>query len=132
MVVKFFDRQDKHNPLNGSEIATSAALLKAIDEWRNRRPFFCELLGNNGYKLLIGIDSELGCVQYSSSDGDPPYLVATTEQETENDTEIEFFIDDTSTPILRRYCIPFDLMKRVVASFIDTGLRDPTVHWKEI
>jgi hypothetical protein len=132
VVVEFFDRQQTGNPLNGSKIATSAALSKTLDQWRDRRPFFCELLGENEYKLLIGIGNEVGCVQYSACDGSPPYLMATIERDTENNGYFEFLIGNTPTPVPRRYCIPFDLMKQIASSFIETGLPDSSIHWEEV
>jgi hypothetical protein len=132
MVVEFFDRQEDDNPLNGSKIATSVALSRTIDQLRNRRPFFFELLGENGYKLLIGVGKHVGCVQYSACDGNPPYLVATTGREMENNTYIEFLAGNTPTPIPRHYCVPFDVMKRIAALFMETGLRDTSIQWEEV
>ena len=37
--------------------------------------FFCELLADNGYNLLVGV-GRIGCVQYSPDNGNPPYLMA--------------------------------------------------------
>jgi hypothetical protein len=132
MTVEFFDRQDKSSPFNGTKIATGAELSKVIDDLRSRSPFFCELLGANGYKLLLGVGKDGGCIQYSASDGSPPYLMVTTASETAEDDYFEFLIGNVPTPVPRRYCVSFDLMKKIAISFVQTGLRDSSVCWEEI
>src|SRR5690242_6593816 len=53
MKVEFYDRQDVHNPLNGQVVSDASALPGLLDKLQNRSPFFCELLGQNGYKILL-------------------------------------------------------------------------------
>jgi hypothetical protein len=52
MKVEFFDREDRTNPLNGTELVTDVELSSLIEGLRSRPPFFCELMGENGFKLL--------------------------------------------------------------------------------
>jgi Immunity protein Imm1 len=132
MVVEFIDRQDKTNSLNGVKISTGAELSKIIDDLRNRPPFFCELFGMNDCKLLIGLGQNVCCIQYSPSDGSPPYLMATSNSETYDHDYFEFLIGGTQTPVPSRYCIPFDVMKRIAVRFVEMGLRDPNVCWEPV
>jgi hypothetical protein len=69
MAARFYDRHDELNPLNGSELALGVAAYRIIDQSRSREPFFCELVGENGYKLMLGIGTNIGCAQYSACDG---------------------------------------------------------------
>jgi len=48
MNVEFFDHQDRAHPLNGAKLATAADLSSL----RGGPPFFCELIGENGFTLL--------------------------------------------------------------------------------
>jgi len=71
-MVQFFDRQDPANSLNGVEIHDSTGLRRLLDSVRDRPPFFAELIGENGFKLLVGIGAITGCVQFSAADGAAP------------------------------------------------------------
>lgn len=55
MKVEFFDRQNAQNPLNGLNVDERSRLSDLLDQMQERVPFFSELLGQNGYKLLLGI-----------------------------------------------------------------------------
>lgn len=132
MVVQFFDRQDKTNPVNCATIDNQEELLKVLDGLRSREPFFCELVGENGFNLLLGVGRTIGCVQYSPEDGSAPYLMAVAISEQDSEGYVVFLTADTPTPVLRRYCISFELLKRIAAHFIETGQRSPAVPWEEI
>ena len=76
MPARFFDRQNRENPLNGTIILEGGAMEALIDAMRAREPFLAELVGDAGHNLLLGLGSADGCVQFSSVDGQPPYLMA--------------------------------------------------------
>ncbi|MGO9005588.1 MAG: Imm1 family immunity protein [Beijerinckiaceae bacterium] len=95
-------------------------------------PFFCELEGENGYKLLVGIGGDIGCTQYSREDGNPPYWMATTPATKNKQGAVDFLIADMATPVPARYCLPFDAVKDIILYFQNTGLRNPAVDWEEI
>ena len=132
MKVEFFDRQDDLSPHNGKRITTAKELLKIFESSRNRKPFFCELVGENGYNLLVGVGREVGCVQYSSSNGDPPYLMVTSTGISEDSGDVKFLIGGTPTPVPKRYCVPFETVKKVVTCFIESGTQSHSVRWDEI
>src|SRR5690349_6937812 len=96
---------------NAVEVKTKGDLLALLKSFPERRPFFCELFANNGYKLLVGVKGTLGCAQYSAIDGDPPYLVAVTPFPYDADGQVEFLMEDEPTAIIARYCLPFDKLK---------------------
>lgn len=131
MTVKFFDKQDLLNPSNGSNI-DSEDLSKLLASFSNRKPFFFELLAENGYKQLVGVGKDTGCVQHSSIDGNPPYLMAVASTGQANEAEIAFLIENTMTPISIHFCIPFQMVKQIASYFAETGKRDPSVSWEEI
>jgi Immunity protein Imm1 len=132
MNVEFFDREDSQNPLNGSIITEKSRLLELLDQLQDRSPFFCELLGQNGYIILLGIGGPRGCVQHSSLDGRPPYLMAVSQDPQPLEQYIDFFIGGTASPVPSRYCPPFDTVKDIAAYFQMTGERSPAVSWEEI
>jgi hypothetical protein len=131
MSVKFFDKQDLLNPSNGANI-DGQDLSKLLASFSNRKPFFLELFAANGYKLLVGVGRDTGCVQYSSIDGKPPYLMAVASTGQANEAEIDFLIEDTITPISTHFCIPFQMVKQITSYFAETGKPDPSVSWEEI
>ena len=132
MSAEFFDRQDPLNPANGTRIDSGEGLSTLLSSFLDRKPFFCELLADNGYKQLIGIGGTIGCVQHSSSDGSPPYLMAVANDGINAPSETDFLIGNTATPISVHYCIPFERVKHIAVYFLETGKCDPSVSWEEI
>ena len=78
MKAQFFDRQDTTNSLNRTDVKSLADLQNVLGSVRDRPPFYAELLGDNGFKLLLGLGPKEGGVQFSSVKGEPPYLMAVT------------------------------------------------------
>jgi hypothetical protein len=102
-----------------------------IQSMQHREPFSAELVGENGCGLLLGLGSADGCVQFSSHDHEPPYLMALGSNPTEPG-ELDFLIDDTATPVPRHYCIPMDKVAEIAAVFLDSGQWASDVAWEEI
>jgi hypothetical protein len=132
MKIEFFDLQDEANPLNGTKLATEGELSSLIEGLRSRPPFFCELIGENEFKLLVGIGHDVGCIQHSSCDGNPPYLMATSNSVFNPNDCVEFLIGNTPTPVPRCYCLPMELVKQITNHFVETGERRANVHWEEV
>jgi hypothetical protein len=132
MNVEFFDLQDSQNPLNGLIINEKSRLLELLYQLQGASPFFCEFLGQNGYKILVGIGGPRGCVQYSGIDGQPPYLMAVSQDLEPSNEYFDFLISDTASPVPSRYCPPFDTVKDIAAYFQMTGERSPAVSWEHI
>jgi hypothetical protein len=132
MSVEFFDRQDLLNPANGARIDSGDDLSRLLSSFLDRKPFFCELLADNGYKQLVGVGGGIGCVQHSARDGNPPYLMAVANGGIKAASEIGFLIGNTATPISMHYCMPFETVKHITTYFLETGKRDPSVSWEEI
>jgi hypothetical protein len=132
MNVTFFDQQDESNAANGSVIADSEELSRLLDSLRTRSPFLAELIGANGYILVVGIGGPVGCVQYSRLDGSPPYLVAVAPNPIADDKYIEFLIGNTPTPIPVRHILPFEKVKEIARCFQETGVRSAAVSWEEV
>jgi len=130
--VTFLDHQDRGNPLNGTEIVSRDALSGALDGLRVREPFFCEIVSENGFKLLLGVGADCSCVQHSPSDGSTPYLMAVNDPGGSVDEFKEFLTANTLTPVPKRYCLSFDRMKEIALHFLESGDRAPSVTWEEI
>ena len=135
MKTTFHDIQDESNPLNGSTLQRETdvsglfdSLLKSL---KNRQPFSCEIRGDNGYMLTIGVSVDVGCAQYGSSDGTPPYWMAVGSDRDE-DEFVEFLAGDTHTPMPRRNCLPMAMIQAVTADFVTSGQRSRAVEWEEV
>jgi len=131
MKLTFFDREDEANKLQGTVVQDGASLLRIFDAVRNRWPFICELVGQNGFRLHVGVGAN-GFVQYSSCDGSPPYLVALAPRPEQRDKEIEFLCGGTPTPIPDRNCMPFESVREIAGYFLQTGRAHPAFSWEEV
>jgi immunity protein Imm1 of predicted polymorphic toxin system len=96
-----------------------------------RAPFLAELVGTNGYTLLLGLGSSDGCVQFSSNDGAPPYLMA-VRPNGEQEGEQDFLISSTPSPVPRRYCLPMQKVAEIAATFLESGERYPDIEWEAL
>ena len=132
MIVEFYDRQDHSSSMNGTVVGDNTQLMEIIDCLQSRPPFFCELIGENGYQLLVGIGKSIGCAQFSRQDGVPPYLMATISQSKGRNEGMEFLTCNTPTPVLARYCLPMNVVKEIAAYFQRTGETSPAVEWEVI
>jgi hypothetical protein len=131
MRAQFFDRQDATNPLNGIRITTLSELRSALESSRGRPPFFAELIGENGFKLLLGVGGAEGCAQFSSVDGAPPYLMAVAPDGSAEGEQV-FLIGDTASPVPKRYCLAYEAIESIAAAFLQTGQRLTEIPWEEI
>jgi len=131
MNVTFYDREDDTNSLNGTPVRDRDRLLKILDRLQDRPPFVCELVGDTGFHLHVGIGN-LGHAQYSRVDGEPPYLMAIAPQPGRKEEHFEFLLWGTPTPISKRYCMPFDSVREIAGHFLETGRTHPGFAWEEI
>ena len=131
MRAQFFDRQDDGNPLNGVELEEPQAIRNIVRSMQLRTPFMAELVGTNGHTLLLGLGSSDGCVQFSSSDGTPPYLMA-VRPNGEQEGAQDFLISSTPSPVPRRYCLPMQEVAEIAATFLENGERYPDVEWEAL
>jgi hypothetical protein len=134
MRIEFIDDEDKANPLTGTSVSNDKDLLILLERLRHREPFLFELVGENGYKLQMGLASLVGCVQHSRSDGEPPYLMALAPNGDNGERKkcINFLMGHTATPVSKRYCVPIDLLRAIAVHFLQTGERSPIVEWEEV
>ena len=130
MRVQFFDRQDTTNPFNRTIIQNISRLRSVLQRARGRSPHFVELISDNGSQLLLGLGGHEGCVQFSIS-GEPPYLMAVSDQP-DSEGELEFLIDDTPSPVPRRYCLPYEAVREIAEAFVQTGQRKADAIWEAL
>ncbi len=76
MNLLYWDLQQSDNPMNGRSLNSESGIAELFGSFGERRPFLFELRANNSFTLTIGFGGDYGTVQYSSSDGSPPYLMA--------------------------------------------------------
>jgi len=91
-----------------------------------------EFTGPGDFEIVIGIGGELGCIQCSRMDGNPPYLMAVSHNPPMKRGYIEFQCGGTPTPVRSTNILTFDEMKSVVLHFFDTGERSDRVNWRPV
>jgi hypothetical protein len=132
MIVTLFDRQDERNPLNGSSHTRPSLLLDCLRLLSSRPPFFCEIEGENGFKLLVGVGGNWSCIQHSSVDRAPPYLMAVPKELQLGAQSMEFLMGNTPTPVHHRYILRAGFAEKVISFFVETGQKSESVEWAEI
>jgi hypothetical protein len=130
MIVRYDNEQDDFDPVNRTVVGSSAQLSELLDSRRNNAPFFARLSSDNGFEIMVGIGGNVSCVQYSRSDGSPPYLMAVSSRPPMKRGCVEFLTADTPTPIAARYIISFDELKMIAIHFLKTGERSDIVSWQ--
>jgi hypothetical protein len=128
MILQILDLETKDAVVS---ITTAAEVERWLEGLRERDPFMFELAGDNGYQLTIGLGKGIGCVQFSKSDGDPPYLVAKSETLLVTEPQ-EFSMGGTPTPINPEFCLSFDRVKDIAIYFATTGEKHPAISWDEV
>jgi hypothetical protein len=129
--VSFQDLQQLDNPMNDSHLGTATEIVSLFRSLVGRKPFLFELRGENGFTLTIGLANDCASVQYSSSDGLPPYLMAVA-AEGEDGEFVEFLAGNTPTPIPRRFCLPTTQVVEIANAFVSHGGKSDSVDWEEI
>lgn len=132
MKVRYVNQQDKSDPMNGIVVTRRTQLIEMLNARRTNAPFFARFSGDSGFKLMVGIGGGIGCVQYSPSNGEPPYLMAVSPHPPMKRGYAEFLVSDTLTPVAARYIISFDEVKKIVVDFLETGERSNAVSWQAL
>lgn len=108
---------------------TVQELENFIDE-HSKGSIMGEFESENGFKIDIGIDENLGMVQYFAIDGDPPYFMAVSPTQIVEGSH-DFIMTGAPSEILGKYCLPLDVFKKIVMDFFETGQRSSSVKWEE-
>jgi hypothetical protein len=131
----FLDEQDDANTHNGITLYAASDLTALYESIRDRPPFFFSLVHEGGARLLVGFGRhDVGCIQYTTPGDASVHLVAVGDISAPVDGPIgaEFLCGDTPTPIVKRYCVPFNDVVRFVGNIVDTGMLAKDVTWEEI
>jgi len=127
MKVQFIDFSLQPRPectfLNADE------LIMFLRQLQGEESLSGELVGDNGYKLTFGIDGQLAFAQYSSTDGDPPYLVANAVKPMAESHD--FLVTNELTEIDGNNCLSFDEFEAIVRHFMETGQNSPINQWND-
>lgn len=132
MKVEYKNQQDHFDPMNGAVFSDGAKLGQLLDARRHQPPIGARLSADNGYELVIGIGGKFAFVQYSRSDGDPPYLLAMSADPPMKSGGVEFFVGNTPTPVTARHIIRFAELRQIALHFLETGERIDRVAWEEL
>ena len=128
----FNDFQDQSSRLHRAMVSNKAQVCALLDEARSRKAFGCELVGENGYQLTLGIGKDVGFVQYGPSSGALRYLMALAPGKQVEQEHMDFLIGDTATEIPRRFSVPLALVKKIAVYFVEMGERSLAVSWEEV
>ena len=131
MHVLYANQQDDLDPMNGTVI-DGVKLAELLDGRRKKPPFLARLSGENGFELMIGIGGNVGCAQYSRSDGELPYLMAESANSPIKSGGVEFLTANTATPIPARQILRFGELKEIALHFLETGERSNAVCWRHV
>jgi hypothetical protein len=126
--AQYFDLNDMSNPLNGGGFTD---LREVFEGLHGKAPFLAELIGQSS-KLLLGLGPDMGFVQFSSSDDEPPYLIAVSEAFAAAEGDVDFLIGGEIAPFPRRLCLPIAVVAEIVEAFLLTGERKTDISWEEI
>jgi hypothetical protein len=133
MNTRFHDLENEHNVRNGELFNDRHSVMALLDELRKiEPPFMCQLVGDNGFNLIVGIDRDFGCVQHGANDGMPPFMMAVSRNPAAHPPEMDFLVGGTATPIAGRYLVPFDTVTEIVAEFVNSGEKSNVVSWEEL
>jgi hypothetical protein len=113
------------------EINSEQQLIGFLADRQREKPHFVELVWSDGSVLLVGVGGLLATVQHTGPGGNPPYLVVRNESKDSTET-LDFFMEDTPTPIWVHLCIPFQQMLDIAVTFYRTGKPLETVKWEEV
>lgn len=128
MKVEFHDYAVRKRPVKTFDHAS--ALIDFLRQCKTEEFASAELLGENGFRLVIGIDGDLAFAEYSSQDDEPPYLIALSPTVVVDGMHI-FLVTNEGTEIHGRHCLAFPVFEEVVRHFIETGERTATVEWED-
>ena len=117
---------------DGTVVRNRMQLAALLESFSNRTPFGCELVADNGHKVVFGAGGGIGFVQHSPSDGDPPFRMAIAKKNHCERDYVEFLVGGTATPIAQRYCLSASEVEEIVACFVETGELALGFAWEEI
>lgn len=126
MKVQFVDFSLERRPERTFQ--STNELTSFLRQLQTEEPSAGELIGENGYKLTVGIDGDIAFAQYSSINGDPPYMVAHASNIVSQKSH-DFIVTGSPTEIDGECCLPFSEFEKVVCDFMETGQRSPSVEW---
>jgi hypothetical protein len=119
--------------------------LRAIPEAASSPNAIATLVAPNGDALSIGIaspldgdnpdlDRPLACVEFNRASQDPPYLVPVGDPTlTAEDGNVAVFrFEGQWTEVLRRNCVPVDVMLQIAKHFFLTGSLPHWIDWEQV
>ncbi|RTL37198.1 MAG: hypothetical protein EKK48_24125 [Candidatus Melainabacteria bacterium] len=118
-------------PLPERDFLDANSLNDFLEDQRNES-MMCKLVSDSGYQLQIGIDGDIGCAQFLSNDDMPPYYMALAPIQIIEEDSHDFDMTGSATYVASEHCLPFDLLKKIVIEFLQTGQRSELVKWEEV
>lgn len=127
MKVQFIDFSPHPRPERTFQ--NTDELIVFLRQLQSEEPLTGELVGENAYKLTFSIDGQLAFAQYSSTDGNPPYLVASALNPLAESHD--FVISNELTEMDGNDCLSFDELESIVRHFMETGQNSPSTQWHD-
>lgn len=79
--------------------------------------------------FTFGLSKTMGFVEYMDENQRPPYLIANLEKPALNGEFIEFDSGRTATPIPLSYCIPIDLVIKILVELYKERRPPDFINW---
>jgi hypothetical protein len=124
---------------DGQELAS----IKGPDELETAFLSLPKLTGNTfaaatlttdtGDYFHLGTDGKIGFVSHNPASGQPPYLIAVSDNRAVRpDEAVEFFYGVHSTEIDRRFCLPAATVIKILKEYFSARQLPAWVAWEEI
>ena len=130
MPTTISDYQDQLSPMNGRLVRSRADWNDIVAAVRGRDPFVVALDHDGGACLIVGVGGDVSAVQHTDAEG--ASMVALASGPSLADDDVEFLCGGTATPFHPRWLLTPATTSDLVAHFLATGGRAPTVAWELI
>jgi hypothetical protein len=130
MKTHFSHMGSKNKIGDGAILHSAKDVTELLAQLRLGDPVMCNFEAEDGDFLTVGVGADVGCVQFTGSDHQPPYLMAVGDQSVAGNRL--FDLDGSETEVEEQYCLSFTLLEKIVQHFVENGQMLQTVSWEEV
>lgn len=106
------------------------ALIRARDRIEGGNPVLA-LAHPDGRLMWVGLSSELGFLDYEEAPGKTPHRVSVAEPDmAPEDALLVFDCAGQESEVPLRYCVPFEVLLRVLEEYVATGKLSASIAWE--
>jgi hypothetical protein len=100
------------------------------EEGSQEYPPLLDLVHKNGNTLVVGITGGGGYISFTDKDGDPPYYVSSSGNESDRET-VWFDYGGHATEISKRNIVDKEKVVKAIKDFYLTGKLPDVINWEE-